>query len=273
MSISKEDYEEPRCLLRMDKGKPGPLRTVPVGRVLEKLDEHLVRDDWAAAERHLDYWLAEAKDAHDEKAELAIQGERMGLFRKRGRREEALAAVREAIRLIESLGMEETVSGATAFVNIATVYKTFGESDKALPFFRQALPVYEAQLSEDDARLGGLCNNMALALTDLSQFAEARRFYEKALAVMARVPAGELEAAVTYLNLADLETAEKGPEEAEETVQDLLDKGRAALDAPDIPHNGYYAFVCRACAPTFEYYGRFMDAEELRERAEKIYKG
>ena len=37
MSIRKEDYEEPQCLLRMDKGKPGPLRTVPVARIMQKL--------------------------------------------------------------------------------------------------------------------------------------------------------------------------------------------------------------------------------------------
>ncbi|MBQ4424592.1 MAG: tetratricopeptide repeat protein [Lachnospiraceae bacterium] len=271
--LKKEDYEEPQCLLKMDRGNPGaPLRTVPLPRVIEKLDEILSRDDWAGAERHLDYWLAEARDGRDKRGELAVQGERMGLFRKRGREGEAMQAVREALRLIDELDIADSVTAATAYVNIATVCKTFGRSDEALPYFERALPIYEETLGAHDARLGGLYNNMALALSDLGQYARARSCYEKALAVMQGCPQGELEQAVTFLNLADLEAAEKGTEEADERIQELLDKGREALDTPSLPRNGYYAYVCNACAPTFDYYGRFMDAQELRETAEEIYR-
>ena len=34
---------------------------------------------------------------------------------------------------------------------------------------------------------------------------------------------------------------------------------------------GYYAFVCEKCAPTFEYYGYFLAAQDLNERAEAGY--
>ena len=76
--LNKEDYEEPTCLLNMDRDAPRPAFTVPVGRVIEKLDEYLSRDDWAGAGRHLNYWLAEAKAGGDKRGELAIQNERMG---------------------------------------------------------------------------------------------------------------------------------------------------------------------------------------------------
>ena len=31
--------------------------------------------------------------------------------------------------------------------------------------------------------------------------------------------------------------------------------------------------TCEKCASVFQYYGRFLDARELKERAEKIYAG
>ena len=269
--LKPEDYEEPQCLLKMDRGQAAPARRVPMGRVIKKLDEYLSRDDWAAAERHLDYWLADALAGGDRKGALAIQGERMGLFRKRGREAEAMEAVKSALALMAETGMEGSLTGATIWVNIATVYKTFGRAAEALPYFEKAQAVYESYFDQPDARLGGLYNNMALALADTGEYGRAREYYNKALAVMEKIPGGELETAVTFLNLADLETLEKGPEDAEETVQHLLDLARTALDTPSLPRNGYYAFVLRSCAPTFRYYGRFMDADELESASRRIY--
>lgn len=271
--LKKEDYAEPQCLLNMNQGQgSAPARRVPMGRIIEKLDEYLGKDDWGAAERHLDYWLADAIIGGDKTGALAIQGERMGLFRKRGRQEEALATAQAALALLAETGMEESLTGATSFVNIATVYKTFDKAAEALPYFERAQGIYEKHLDKPDNRLGGLYNNMALVLTDLGRFSEARAYYEKALAVMKQIPNGELEMAVTYLNLADLEAAEKGQEEAEEIIQELLDQGRAMLDTPSLPRDGYYAYVLRTCVPTFRFYGRFMDGDELEAISQEIYR-
>ena len=97
--------------------------------------------------------------------------------------------------------------------------------------------------------------------------------YEKALEKMATVPNGVLEMAITYLNIANAEEAEKGMEAAEARIFELLDKAADLLDTPSVPHDGYYAFVCEKCAPVFAYYGYFMNAEDLKKRAEDIYAG
>lgn len=271
--LRTEDYTEPRCLLDMNQGLPDrPARSIPVGRIVEKLDEYLSRDDWAGAGRHLDYWLADARACGDKKGELALQGERMGYFRKQGREEEAIDAAGKALALVEALGMGESITAATTYINIATVYKTFGRSSESLPFFEKARPIYEKNLAPDDGRLGGLYNNLGLALADLGRFEEAESFFEKALRVMEKVPNGELEQAITKLNLADLYAARSGYEAAEETIQDLLDEGRRLLDTASLPRNGYYAYVVKSCAPTFRTYGRFADADELEEIAAALYR-
>ena len=53
----------------------------------------------------------------------------------------------------------------------------------------------------------------------------------------------------------------------------LLDRASDLLHTPSLPRNGYYAYVCKACAPTMEYYGYFADARRFLEEAEWIYAG
>ena len=88
---------------------------------------------------------------------------------------------------------------------------------------------------------------------------------------MANVRYGQLEQAITYLNLADLATAELGLLESEDQVNDYLNRAEALLETPEVPRNGYYAFVCEKCAPTFRYFGRFAYADELKQRSDAIY--
>lgn len=271
-ALKREDYEEPSCPFCTD-GLDGrqPIRPIDISRMLDRLNAHLDRNDYDAAERHLQYWLAEAQNGNDERGALTIRNEQMGLYRKRGKREEALEAVLEGLSLLRALQFEGTLTAGTTYVNAATVYKSFGMAKEALPLYRAAQEIYEKELSEDDARLGGLYNNMALALVDEKQFREAEACYRKALSVMSRVEHGEAEAAITYLNMADLAAEELGLLESEEIVSAYLDKAETLLETPSLPHNGYYAFVCEKCAPTFDYFGRFAYAKELKTRSEEIY--
>ena len=56
-----------------------------------------------------------------------------------------------------------------------------------------------------------------------------------------------------------------------DTFEQYLEKAAALLDDPTLPRDGYYAFVCEKCAPTFDYYGWFLIADDLKERAKTIY--
>lgn len=271
-ALKREDYYEPSCPFCTDglDGKQ-PIRPIDVSRMIDRLNAYLDRNDYDAAERHLQYWLAEAQNGNDERGALTIRNEQMGLYRKRGKREEALEAVLEGLSLLRALQFEGTLTAGTTYVNAATVYKSFGMPKDALSLYRAAQEIYEKTLPEDDARLGGLYNNMALALVDEKQFREAEACYRKALSVMSRVEHGEAEAAITYLNMADLAAEELGLLESEEIVSAYLDKAETLLETPSLPHNGYYAFVCEKCAPTFDYFGRFAYAKELKTRSEEIY--
>ncbi len=270
--IKKEDYAEPNCPLCIENLKRGTnITSIPVSRVFEKLDEYFSKNDYIGAERHLLYWKNEAELGFDERGKFSVLNELMGLYRKTGQKEKAFSAVDDTLKNIKALQNEESVSAATAYLNMATVFKAFGETQKSLELFKKATAIYENELKPDDERLGGLYNNFALTLVDLNQYESALSLYEKALGVMKNVPYGELEMAITHLNIADLYNKKDGAEKAEKEIEFNLTEAEKLLDTDNVPKNGYYAFVCEKCAPSFSFYGRFFFASELQKRAKEIY--
>ncbi len=253
-------------------GASGAANPIPVMRVRERLDILTGQKDYAAAARHLEYWLREAQAAGDLRGAFVVLNEMMGVYRKTGDRDRALESVDAAIAMISTLDNGDTISAGTAYVNAGTVCDRFGDPDGAIRHFEAAKRIYEANLDAGDERLGGLYNNMALALAETGRFDEAFRLYALAMDVMARQPYGQLEQAITCLNMANALEAQKGMEAAEEEIASYLDTAEGLLGDASLPRNGYYAFVCEKCAPTFSYYGWFQTAAELTDAAETIYR-
>lgn len=257
--------------------------SIPQQRIVEKLDEHMSRRDYAGAERHLLYWLEEALSAGDRRGELMVRNELVGHFRKTGDRKQAFLHVEGALRLVDELGFAETISAGTTYVNAATALSAFGENARAIELFEKATRIYESSTNTEPALLGGLYNNRALACVSLGRFDEADGLFARALDSMANVENGELEQAITYLNMADAVVARAkaacgGSEEAalldgscDAKVERLLDAAYALLDTPSVPRDGYYAFVCEKCAPAFAHHGYFLAQADLEGRAKELY--
>jgi len=271
MAINKEDYEEPRCALCMKNPNEKEVIPIDMRRVTEKLDDYLNKQQWAAAEKHLEYWLETARFQNDLKGEFSVQNEIMGLKRKLGKKDDALNAASEALKLSELLGNTDSVGGSTVFVNCGTVYEAFDMADDAVLMYKKAQPVYEKYLKEDSPKLGGLYNNLAMALALTGDFDEAFLYYNKAIEVMGKVENGKIEQALTYLNMADAYQAQLGLEEAAEKVDQCLDTAQKLLDDPGLPHSGYYAYMADKCVECFRYHGYFFYANELENRVKAIY--
>ena len=266
------DYTDPICPFCTDQfQKQPPVHPIPVSRVLEKLDEHLGRNDYSAAEKHLLYWLGEAEEGRDKHGMLTISNELMGIYRKKGRKNEALDELKNSLRLVDELELNNNITAGTTYTNAATVYKAFSMPEQSLELFGKAKELYESLLDSSDPRLGGLYNNLGLTLVDLERYDEAVNYYNKAIEIMSKKESGELEVAITYLNLANLEEARLGAEKSEAIVDKYVEKAYELLNKDYLTRNGYYAFVCDNCAPTFGYYGRFLYEKELRDRARDIY--
>ncbi len=271
-SLKSEEYLEAECLLDM-RPKSRQISFIPQKRIMEKMDEYMSRRDHAGAERHLLYWLEEAVLGGDEGGELMVRNELIGHYRKMNEREKALGQIDAALRLLEKLGMADTVSGGTTYTNSATALNAFGENARSLELFEKARAVYEKNEGTDPRLLGGLYNNMGLTCTALKRFDEAYGLFRKADEKMRTAENGEAERAVTCLNIAMMIEAQYGMEEGEKKICELLDEAYDLLKSPSLPRDGYYAFVLEKCAPAFSYYGYFLAAEEMKKEAEAIYEG
>ena len=265
MALEKTDFTDPICPFDTSAWTGEPAETIPVNRIMEKADDLVARNDMKGAERFYKYWLDSAKAFRDIRGAFFIHNELIGLYRKTGDEEKALKEIAEAFSLTEDERIGKASTGAaTLCLNAATAYKAFDHSDKALPLFERAQNIYERDLTPGDEKLGGLYNNMALALADLEEWDRAEEYFFKAIDIMKQVKDGELDAAISYLNLADIQ-----PED-DPAIEKYLDEAERLLNTETLPRNSYYAFVADRCAPVFEGYGRKAYADELIRRKEAI---
>ena len=213
---------------------------------------------------------ATARSAGDWRGELSMTNELLGQYRRTQQADKGLAAVNHALELIRVHHLGRTVSGATILLNAATTLKAFGHAAESIPIFTHVARVYADNLDPADYRFAGLYNNMALSYDDTGDMESAERFFDLALKTIAKTEHPENDSAVTWCNLAEL----YGKRDLEdERIADCLERAWACLNAPDLPRDGYHAFTISKCAPTFDYFGYFLYAKELRERAEAVYAG
>lgn len=249
-------------------GQPGGV--LPVERILQKLDSLLYQKKFEDAVRHLEYWLNEAESLGDRRGELSLLNEAVGLFRKLEREDRTFSYCEKALALAQQPEWENSITQGTTFLNVATAYKAFGHSAQALVLYERAKTIFEVETDPDLRRLGGLYNNMALALADEKEYDRARELFVQALDIMSRVEGGEPEIAVTCCNLADLVQASRGWEQGQEEIRAWLNRAMENLrQAPT--RDGYYAFVCEKCAPVFHFYDMENYERELKEQIERIH--
>ena len=114
--MEKYDYTDPACPFCTEQYEKEPqIRRVPLDRILDKLDEHLSRDDGEGGKKLLLYWLDEARLGGDERGELSVLNELMGLCRNMGLEKEAFLYADAGVSLAEKTDMSDSVTGATVF--------------------------------------------------------------------------------------------------------------------------------------------------------------
>ena len=241
---------------------------IPIRRVMEKLDEYFSRDDLTGAGRLLAYWEKEARSLGDFRGLLEILSEEIGYFRRTDEGDRALSAVTEAFSLIEELGLSDSVSGGTIYVNGATTMKAFGKAAEAISYYARAKKIYEKHLPSDSYLFAALCNNAASAYAELGEFEKADENYRTAIRTLVKNGDNDGEIAVSYVNLAHL-YYDKNPEDPR--IASFMETAWSYLMSEHLPHDGNYAFICSKCAPSFGFFGYFSREAQLKSKAEEIY--
>ena len=250
---------------------------IEIKRILDRFDSLMSEKNFEEAERLLNYWVDECEATRDVRNRFTLLNELVGFYRMRSEKIHGVYVSSQLLDAVKDMELEDNVSGATAFINVATAYKSFGMTDDALSLYEKAAVIYERDLERTDDRLPALYNNMALAFMDMAAITKeknadsysfysekAETYFDEALDILRSIKGSENEQAITFLNLADLAVLTLGAEESEETVQTYAGKAYELLEKSHNDGNAEFKMTAEKCIPVFSHYGYFMYANSLK---------
>ncbi len=244
--------------------------TIQLMQVVGDLETYVSHKEFDKAEAHIKHWTEEAIRLGDKMSELAIHNEAMLYFRDQKNREEALAHADAAVAILQDPSVDTSRGEATVLMNAAGIYRKFGEKDKALFLYVKAVDVYEKMLDADDPRLANIYNNIALSFCLLGEYTASMELYEKAIAIVRQKKEGELEEAMTQLNIAEMFNQQYGPEAGKEKIAERVELAKSLIDKPELTRDTYYGLVCQKLAAGFEHLGYFDYQKEIKARATRV---
>ncbi|MEG0368046.1 MAG: DUF4037 domain-containing protein, partial [Coprobacillus sp.] len=130
--------------------------------------------------------------------------ELMGYYRVRAEFKQGNQMALQAIKIIQGLGLEDSIAGATTYLNIATLYRVQGLYELSLDYYQKTLNIYQECLDESDERMISLYNNFSLLYQETHQLKQALDYELKALLLIENKENCEVETAITYTNLSQM---------------------------------------------------------------------
>ena len=240
-----------------------------VQRILKEFNELIEKNRKEEAEQFLNHKIEEARKHGEWKAEIKFLNELMQFYSNAEKKDLGLKVMEEVLSLAKQHEMTDSLFYGMILLNAATAMSAFGDANGAMELYEDAYAIYEEKLHPNDFRFAGLYNKMGVACEETGQFERAEECFNKALMIMERLPRGEMELAVTHTNLASMyHQAGK-----EEKVEFHLQKTKKYFDSKRVIRDGYYAHTCVTCIPILEKLGYIEMAEELKERARRVYEG
>lgn len=244
---------------------------ISVSEFIRELDACFGRNDMKAARDCLRTWEDRARALSDDKGLLAVLNEGVGYYRRVKKRTRAMETMEESLQLVEKLGIADSFSGATVYINAATTRSFFGEEQEALGMYDRAEECFLRSGKRETYEYAALLNNRGATCSELGDLARAEKDWLEAVEILKTVGHHAGEIAVSLVQLAHL-TYERD-ESATDRVEQLLDEAWEQINSPDQERDGNYAYVLRKCAPSYDYFKRPEEAQALRDVANEIYYG
>jgi len=208
-----------------------------MNEILEQIDKFYAHKQYDEAHQYMIQQLQNAMEDQRDDLVLGILNELLGYYRVHGLFDIGVKISQQAYNIVYSLGLSETIDGATTFLNIATLYRAKGDFYEAMDNYLRAKAIYEKTLSETDERLPSLYNNISLLYQEIGHSEKAIEYATLALQFIQKIPNCEIETAITYTNLAQMymnqDDKEKGQTCLKQAIM-LFEKY-----GPDDPH--YFA--------------------------------
>lgn len=210
-----------------------------MNELLNKLDHFYQNQQFDEALAMMLDEYQKAQDNHEYELLLLLDNELMGFYRVHSQFERAQIIVEHAKQLIYEMNLDETIDGATTYLNIAALYRQQGYIHDALEMYQKTYSIYQKYLDESDEHYIALFNNISLVYFDKKQYFHALDYGYRALALIENKDDCIIETAITYANLSQFHFALRQYDKGYECI--LKSKQLFKNNGTNDPH--YYALL------------------------------
>ncbi len=236
-------------------------------RVLSKLDSIFDSNNLTEAERLLLFWQNEAINLNDKKGELTILNELIGLYRRTKDAEKSKNVVDRSIKIIDELELDNNISTATIYLNIATNINSFGDAKSSLKYYEKTYKIYNENLNKDDKLFASFYNNYASALANTGRFEDAKETYLKAISILQKQSISKAETAISYINVSYVYEMLNQSDK----VSECMDNAYKNLTDISNEKNGNYYFELSKCVEPFRERGYIEIADTFQNEINNFY--
>jgi len=172
-----------------------------INKVLMEYDNMFGAHSLEDIENFLTKKLDMAYREEDNYSAITLLNELMGFCRDTDQKEKGVRYCKQAISLMNTMGLEGTVEYATSLLNVANAYRAFGYHDSSLELYKQVETIYQEKLPAGEFNYASLYNNWSLLYQEMENYADAWTMLEKALLIVDSYPKARMEQATTRVNL------------------------------------------------------------------------
>ena len=170
----------------------------------EKLDQFYAQNALDDAYTFLMEQVRIAMEKQDNPALLFLLNEMIGYFRVTSKFQLGNQIAVQILNIINMCGLEDTIDGATSYINIATFYRAQGKYQEALELYQKTEKIYHHELEPQDELYSAFYNNLSLLYQEMGDYHQAIDMQKKALAIVEQLDDYRIEEAITYTNLSQM---------------------------------------------------------------------
>ncbi len=172
-----------------------------INAILDEYDGMFGKFNTSQIEEFLDSKLKEAIEEGDISSVITLLNELVGFCRDIGNQNKGIYYCKQVVRVMNDIGMCNTVEFATTLINVANAYRAFGLFKESEKNYKIALMIYEDSMDISDSRFASLYNNFSLLYQETNQYEKSKELLVKALENVSNQKDMYIEKATTQTNL------------------------------------------------------------------------
>lgn len=201
----------------------------------KQLDEMYANNELDEAYSFLVEQVNLAVQRQDNATILFLLNEMIGYFRVTSQFQSGNQIALQIFKILDMCGLEETIDGATSYINIATFYRVQGKYQEALSLYQKTEKIYHHELEPYDELYSAFYNNLSLLYQEMGDYHQAIDMQKKALAIVEQLDDYRIEEAITYTNLSQMYLSINQNDEAQKCLHQAI-----SLFQQYGPHDPHY---------------------------------